>query len=188
MIFVDNALPDADRAREHALGTEFRDVTGPDGVVYPNTSMDVPAWLGTSLYTFLRTLAGPIRPHYLFFRLNTADTPIPHWVHSDGILCDYLAVLSLTRDEATPDGAGTAIMRHESGMLRHPEGDEEVALWHRDTNDPGKWAVLDFAPMRYNRAVIMHADRLHAACPAGGFGSGPEDGRLVLTTFFSRIK
>lgn len=187
MTYVDNALPDVDAARACALEAPFGDVVGPDGLTYPDTSPAVPDPVGIALYTLIRRLAGPVVPHLLFFRLNTSETKIPHWVHSDGKLGTFTAVLSLTLDRDTPPGAGTATVRHKSGMTGHPETDDEYAAWARDTNDASRWDVTGFVPMCYNRLVLLTSDTLHAACPAGGFGSGPGDGRLVLTTFFSRV-
>lgn len=161
-------------------------MSGPEGAAYENMCFDVPAWLGTTLYSRLRQLVGPIEPYTIFFRLNTRETRIPHWAHTDSKLCDANALLYLSRDP--PPGSGTAVVEHVSGLARHPETEEEYATWRRDHSRYEMWRVVDFAPMKYNRLVLIPADLLHAAMPPEGFGSGLEDGRLVLVTFFKELR
>jgi len=187
IITIDDAFPEVDRIRDCALRMPLGPMVGPDGVTYENMGFDVPDWLGGALYTKIYQLVGPVTPYVTFFRLSTAATKTPHWAHTDSKLCDAMALLYLS--EAPPAYSGTAIVEHlTTGLDRHPETDEEFAVWHRDHSRYDAWRVVEFAQMKYNRLVLIPAYLLHAAMPPNGFGSTVEDGRLVLITFFKELR
>lgn len=180
---IDDAFPEVDRIRAHALAAVYGPMVGPDGVTYTGMSFDVPGWLGVLLYTKLYELIGPVTPYVTLFRLSVLGVTPPHWAHTDAKLCDAMAILYLSKDP--PPGSGTAIVEHiASGLNRHPETEEEFATWRRDHSRYDAWRITDAVPMRYNRLALIPSELLHAALPPGGFGTGPEDGRLVLITFF----
>lgn len=185
-VLIDDAFPDIDRIREHAIGAKYVTMKGPEGATYTDVSFDIPQWLGDSVYARIREALGPVTPLSILFRMNHSRTRIPHWAHSDTKMCDALAILYLTPDAATPAGAGTAIVRHVDGLARHPETRDEFELWYKDHSNYDRWNILARAPMKYGRLVILPADRLHAALPPGGFGNDPTDARLILVTFFRR--
>ena len=188
MIYIDDAFADIERIRAHAVAASYGTMDGPDGAAYENMSFDIPEWLGASLYTRIYELVGPVEPYTIFFRANLRTSKIPHWAHTDTRLCDALALLYLTRDVPADKLCGTAVVEHVTGLARHPETPAEFELWKRDHSDYAKWRIVDYAPMKYNRLIFIPADLLHAALPPGGFGDTIEDGRLVLVTFFKRIK
>lgn len=187
VITVDDAFPEVDRIRDHALAATFGTMLGPDGATYENMVFDIPDWLGGMLYGKIYELIGPTVPYVTFFRLNTSETKIPHWAHTDAKLCDAMAILYLSK--TSPPGSGTAIVQHiETGLSRHPETEEEFAVWRRDHSKYDAWRIVDAAAMKYNRLALIPSELLHAALPPGGFGTGPEDGRLVLITFFKELR
>lgn len=180
----DDALFDGPGVREFALKLDYRGETGPDGVTYPNISAAVPPAVRSDLeYTLTRAVGGPVDLKLCFFRLNLADTVIPHWAHTDTIMGEYSAFIYLSRPQDCQ--GGTAIVEHKSGMRTHPKTDGEIALWRADTNRPERWNPVTLAPMAFNRLVVIPSELFHASTPTG-FGSTPVDGRLVLVSFFSR--
>lgn len=185
MFFVDGAFPEIDRIRAHAIETTYADVRGPDGDDY-RIGTDVPDWIATALYETIHRLVGPVKPTTLFFRCRTDRGP--HWAHTDSKLSEAAALLYLTKDADIPKGSGIALVRHrETGLASYPETPEQLAVWQRDKNDPLAWDVTAFIPMKYGRLVLMPGKPMHAACPIDGFGTGPADGRLVLTTFMNAL-
>lgn len=181
-LIFDGALFHPDQHRAHAVTRDFRGEVGPDGVTYPNISGDVMD-RGEVEWALSYAMGGPVDVKLQFYRLSLADTVAPHWAHTDQIISDYLALIYLTRPEDCR--GGTAIVEHVSGMKKHPRTKTELALWRQDTNRPDRWVPKTIAPMVYNRLVILPTDVFHAATPQG-FGSTPEDGRLVLISFFNK--
>jgi hypothetical protein len=182
LFIADQALEDPWALRDHAVTREYGGEVGPDGVLYPNISTDVPAGVLGEVATLLSfAVGGPVDVKLAFLRLSLADTLAPHWAHTDAIISDYLALLYLTLPGAR---GGTAIVEHRNGMRKHPRTATEIETWRRDTNRPEQWAVVALAPMRFNRLVVLPTDVFHAATPQG-FGTSARDGRLVLITFFS---
>lgn len=182
-LVFDDAIPGAESLRALVIGLDYRGEVGPDGVTYPNISSAVPWRAAYDLEHALATAVGhPVDVKLSFFRLNLADTVVPHWAHTDTIMADYAAFVYLSRPEDCR--GGTAIVEHVTGMRTHPRTKTEVSLWREDTNRPERWRPVTLSPMRFNRLVILPADLFHAATPTG-FGSSATDGRLVWVTFFS---
>lgn len=115
-------------------------------------------------------------------------------VHIDP--CFYSGILYLSRPQDCR--GGTDFFRHRrtgldrvpatsagvqaAGFVDHNQLIEEVV--NADTTKPAKWEKSFTAPMRYNRLILFSPWMFHNAAP--GFGSGPDDGRLVLLLFFAR--
>lgn len=183
---VDDFLPNPDAALEHAATRDFGPAVGPDGRTYDGISFDVAPWVAEHLYCALHGWFGPVAPTYLFYRVTPAGARPPQWAHSDSPMGDLTALVYLTRNP--PEGAGTAVLEHaETGLAREPRTEAELAVWTRDHSDQSRWRVRSFTPMRFNRLVILPSDLMHAAQPQGGFGDGPWNARLVLTTFFRKL-
>lgn len=184
---VDEFLSDFGTLRSWADTAKYEDVTNPiDNVVYPLIAKDVPPDIHHEVQFNLFLLMGkPITINHLFMRLSTEGVPVPHQVHTDLAMGEYSMMLYMTRQENCH--GGTSILQHIDGMERHPQNEEEMAIWRRDMNDPSAWKITDFCPMRQNRAFIFRSDLLHRAEPVGGFGRGPRKGRLVLTAFYNLV-
>jgi hypothetical protein len=181
----DDALRDPWRLRWHATGLSYRGEVAPDGVTYPNVNSDVPNETRLDLTQLLsQVVESRVDVHLMFFRLNPYGTEVPHWAHTDLLLGQYTGLVYLSAPEDCQ--GGTAILRHKSGMDRNPTTEDQVALWRRDTNRFGEWDIVSVAPMAFNRLVVMPSDLFHASVPQG-FGSTPQDGRLVLISFFSKV-
>ncbi len=81
----------------------------------------------------------------------------------------------LERVPATLDGIQAA---------GYPTGDALVQdVVNRDTCKPAAWERTFTAPMRFNRLILFSPWMFHNSAP--GFGTGPDDGRLVYLMFFA---
>ena len=76
--------------------------------------------------------------------------------------------------------------RRPAGMMRAGYDDpnaliEEVV--NKDTLKPARWERSFVAPMRFNRLILFSPWMFHNSGP--GFGTGPDNGRLVHLMFFA---
>lgn len=184
-MILDDFLSDFDNAREYADNAHYQDFRNVDGVVYPGICTDLPEWIRGEVLAFMAVYLGrePVKPT-IFMRLSPKGVEAPHQAHTDALMGDWSLMLYLNRPEHCR--GGTSLLRHrEAGMYTTPTDPDLVEIWERDTNDREAWDVTDLAVMKPNRAFVFSADLFHRAEPIGGFGSTPEDARMVLTGFFS---
>jgi hypothetical protein len=181
MIF-DNFLESYSDLKAHSLSAVFSDIANSvDGVVYPYICADIPENVRSEIVEILTKAIGrePVNMT-MFMRLSPKGCHVPHIAHTDNSMGVYSLMLYMNDHEG-----GTAFIRHkETGIMYAPESQEIVELVQKDQNNPEKWAVVDMAHMKENRAVIFDAGKFHCAMPIGGFGEGAES-RCVLTCFFS---
>lgn len=146
-----------------------------DGVEYPDISTDIPETYQMVIVDLLEELTGlSITGYTMFFRLMTKNTPTPpHQAHHDAIMGQYTAIMYIN-----PGEGGTSILEHKDGAVS-----DEVVM--RDTNNYSAWKIKHMIRIKPNRMVVYNSDLIHRAEPVDGFGSSPDDGRLVLTVFFN---
>lgn len=118
-----------------------------------------------------------------FMRMSVKDVHVPHATHTDATMNTHTLLLYLNKKY--PESYGTEILVHKSGMRIHPQNEDEIKLWEKDTNNDDAWNTIGFCPGRFNRAFILRSELFHRASPTGGFGNDIESGRLVLTLFFN---
>lgn len=132
-----------------------------------------------------------VYPNSMFFRVCNEDTE-GAYVHSDRESGDYTAIVYLSDHER--QGSGTAFYRHiETGMESMPtfrQLAQDQPFFERFKTEmtegrPQHWHMRKFVPGRFNRAVIFDAPLFHSRQPRHGFGSTPEDGRLVWACHFN---
>lgn len=183
MIIIDDFLESYDVLKDHIASSDFGDITNPvDGVVYPHICVSLPGSVRQELDRRIREVIGrdAVKPT-VFMRKSPAGVPVPHIAHTDISMGSYSLMLYCNEYK----GGGTAFLRHrETGICYAPESQEYVEMMQKDQNSPDKWAVVDMAHMKENRAVIFDAGKFHCAMPIGGFGE-LSDARVVLTVFFS---
>lgn len=183
---MDEFFDNPDLLRVLLTSQKYSGITNPvDGITYKGVSLNIPTVFKEEFIAKIEHLMhGTISKHLVFARLRpeNQDKP-PHEVHTDKIMGQYTALVYLNPNDQCK--GGTAFLEHISGYLsKHPETDEEMALWEADTNDLSKWTKTGYCQMKYNRCLILRSDLLHMAEPISGFGSTPDDARLVLTCFF----
>lgn len=183
-MIVDNFLDDFPAFNRHARSVDYSGVVNPvDGVLYPDISTDIPDDVRADIQDKLSAIMGyEVEIKTLFMRLTSKNTKgAPHQAHTDTVMGHFTLLLYMN------DGpGGTSFVRHkETGMDSDPRNDAEYAIWRRDTNVPDAWEPYEMVSMRENRANIISSGLMHRAEPVNGFGESVEDGRLVLTAFFS---
>lgn len=188
---VDGFLSQFEDLQAYAFRAPYVDVTNPvDGAVYPKIQPRVPNRYLMEIGHKIATIMGAeIHVKQMFLRLTTEGTPVPHQAHTDMTMGQFSFMLYMTDIQHCAGGdAGTAFLRHKrTGMEINPQTLEELAVWSQDMNDPDAWEVMDLCEMAPNRACIFDARMFHRAEPIGGFGTNPQNGRLVLTAFFDIV-
>lgn len=183
MIILDGFLESYNVLKDHIHTADFGDITNPaDGVVYPHICVLLPDVVRSELAEGIgRVLGRNPEKMTAFLRRSPKGVPVPHIAHTDISMGRYSLMLYCNNYE----GGGTAMLRHrETGICYSPESQEYVELMQKDQNSPEKWAVMEMAHMKENRAAIFDAGNFHCAMPIGGFGDGTGS-RAVLTAFFS---
>lgn len=182
MMIFDGFLESYQELKDYSLAADFTGITNPvDGVTYPHINADIPEAVKSELTRKLTEILGrEPESAMMFIRQSPEGCHVPHIAHTDNSMGIYSLMLYMNDHEG-----GTAFIRHkETGIMYAPESSAIVELMQKDQNDPEKWAVVDMANMKENRAVIFDAGKFHCAMPIGGFGKGAE-ARAVLTVFFS---
>lgn len=158
-----------------------------DGVIYPGINSQI------SIITYAEVkerlseiMCCQIVVRNLFARLTSGgQTAAPNKVHSDYGMGEYASHIYLSAEWSAE--SGTSFWRHQSGSDRATPT-TDFPLLHSHSNDFTKWNFILKVPGKFNRCLIHDATLWHCADPVGGWGTGPEDGRLVLTTFFNLTK
>ena len=151
-----------------------------DNVTYQGISTDIPEAVARAIEVALLKLIGdPLVINYQFIRLMTRDHPRSE-IHADHAMGEFS--LHVYLNEKYPHGAGTQFWINDKwGQSCPQEGCPP------DTNRiPADWTRGTLVWAKYNRALVHESKLWHSAQPARGFGWSEADGRIVLTTFFSR--
>jgi len=190
-IIVDDFFADFAAARRCALQREYSTQTNPyDSNQYPTVSMlpeDEPHELVVEAGNKIaRIMSSRIAIPRALFRFTLADAQQPYQAHSDAFMgAQFTAIVYM--NEWSQCKGGTALLRHRSlGVDRlDRETPEKVSQQlHADENRPEAWHTEVLVPMMPNRLLIIPADLIHRSEPVEGFGSGTEDGRLVMVISF----
>lgn len=183
MMIIDSFLESYPELKSYIDKAVFGDVVNPvDNVVYPHICDCIPQAVKDELLYRISVLIGKWPENVtIFLRKSPQGVHVPHIAHTD----ISMGAMSLMLYCNNFEGGGTAMLRHrETGICYAPESQEYVELMQKDQNSPEKWAIVDMAHMKENRAAIFDAGKFHCAMPIGGFGEGNES-RVVLTVFFS---
>ena len=117
-------------------------------------------------------------------------------VHIDPAAYSGILYLSRPEDCATPLAGGTDFFRHKrTGLEAVPQDPAKIAasgygdinalvedVVNKDTANAAKWERTMRVPARFNRLLLFSPWQFHNAAP--GFGTTPEDSRLVMLLFF----
>jgi len=184
MIVIDDFLPEFDELQKYAMTAKFTDVVNSfDGVTYPLICTDLPDHLRKHVLREIAKHFPGFESPVMFMRRSPAGVPCPHQAHSDASMGTHSLMLYL--NSADHCRGGTSFLSHRiSGIAYAPADPLFIGVVVDDQNRPEAWDVRGMAEMKPNRAVIFDAAMMHRAEPVGGFGSTPEDARVVLTCFF----
>lgn len=183
MIF-DNFLSPSTYAaiREYADNAFYKDYTSPvDGVIYPGVCVVIPSFIKFEILANLHCWGGSKPKNVMMFmRLSLAGVKAPHSAHHDGVMGKFSLMLYLNRAEHC--NGGTELLTHtETGYCESDKDND--ALLYEQSNNKEAWHCNFIAKMDTNRAFLFNANRFHRATES--FGDSPENGRLLLTAFFS---
>jgi len=183
LIAVDEVFPNNEflLLRDYAWGMEYKDRTGPDGVVYKNIGLPVPAVAQEMLVHTLSWLMGyRILLKICAFRLSLEGTEPPQWAHSDAEVSKWASFIYINESPG-----GTVLLKHvDEDFSEHPKNQAELDVWTRDCNNLNAWSIIGEVACKPNRGLVIPSNLLHAAMPPRGFGQSPKDGRLILWSFF----
>lgn len=175
--------------RNAVIEAGFSTEKGPDGFEYTGIcKYEVPHWFDL----ISKALGQKIVPKLSCFRMNLAGE-MPHsWIHSDDICAQYASVLYLNPPEQCR--GGTAFWHHTGLGLdamppwdAHPSqttGEWFLSMMNREWKDLTFWEQSGFVAMRFNRFITYPTSRFHSRYPFEGFGSGPQDGRIIWACFY----
>ena len=117
--------------------------------------------------------------HTIFARATYAGLAAENKIHSDLVMGSFAAHVYLSLD--WPAGSGTSFWTNKLLGMRHTAGMDPATIRSNSVED---WDRYLSAQAVFNRMLIHRGDAWHLAEPVGGWGSTPEDGRLVVTCFF----
>ena len=176
MLVYDDVLADPEAYRAAVLARPFGDqVVGPD--VFHGIQLDedetFPGWIVGRFPQLTPTLS--------FFRQSPLGQREPNYIHTDGDMGQWTALLYLN---PRPDpGDGTIFWRHVSGALGSDAPDDVALLDNRQTwKDLTQWEPVGHVDAKFGRALLFEADRFHSRAIAKNYGTG-DDARLVQVVF-----
>jgi hypothetical protein len=195
LIIIDDFLTDPYAARQKALSLNF-DPEFKNGN-YPGLLSTEPLNISGLDAAISQTIGTPVRPQpgttHSHCRLTLANNKGLSGVHIDP--CFYSGILYLNLPEHCR--GGTEFYRHKrTGLDRVPQesaqmfaaGYSDINLLieevvNTDTLKPSRWEKSFTVPMRFNRLILFSPWMFHNS--ARGFGSNPDNGRLVHLMFFA---
>lgn len=178
----DEFLENPESVRNRGLRAKYGSYAGKDGELYKRVcSVTIPE-VQDSLN---RAMGRNVTLLGMGYRLNYGGELPNHSIHSDIGWGTYAAVVYLS----TPpefEYSGTAFWKHHTSWDRCRQGEETVLIdVINDGNTPEAWTQTAFIPSLFNRAVIYRSELFHSRWPFAAYGTGPDDGRLIVVAFFN---
>lgn len=199
LLIVDDFLKDPWAARRAALALEY-DPARQHGN-FPGLNSAAPldtAAVDSAVSRLLGVKLGPApRTQHGHCRLTRKADKGKSGVHIDPAAYSGILYLSRPEDCARPDAGGTDFFRHRrTGLEAVPQDPARIAasgyadvnalvedVVNKDTTLPAKWERTMRVPARFNRLLLFSPWQFHNAAP--GFGTTPDDARLVMLLFFA---
>lgn len=151
--------------RAYSVVAEYKPEVNPvDGVEYPLICKEIPE----------QVLQYFPEGSTVFLRASPQGVYCPHVHHNDASMGRQSGMLYLNEKEQCRGG---------TALVVHVDANATVEQMAADANDRSKWVTTAMAPMYPNRYFLFDAGLMHRAEPEGGFGTTPEDRRVVLTCF-----
>lgn len=185
----DNMFPDFLEVRNKVIEGGFSTEIGPDGFPYTGIGSSQPADHWPKIVE--QAIGHEIIPRLSCFRLNLSGE-MPHsFVHSDDICAKYASVTYMNLPEQCK--GGTTFW--QTNGLEYMPSDEELTKAGINPLDYGTemtkawknknlWSPASFIGMKSNRFITYPCSRFHSRWPWEGWGSGPEDGRMIWALFY----
>lgn len=198
LLIIDDFLADPHGARAAALGLGYDPATRKGN--YPGTLSSAPLGIAGLEAAVARIIGVPVVPQpgttHGHCRLTLKGDRGVSGVHIDP--CFYSGILYLSRDEDAR--GGTDFFRHKrTGLESVPQDPARIGasgyadinalvedVVNKDTAKPARWERIMRVPARFNRLLLFSPWQFHDAAP--GFGTTPEDSRLVMLLFFGAVQ
>ena len=178
----DNFLDNPHSVRNRGLRAKYGNYLGKDGEMYKRVSDATIPEVVDALNT---AMGRPVDLLGMGYRLNYAGELPNHAIHSDLGWGTYAAVVYLS-DPPEGQTSGTAFWRHHTGWDRCKKGEESVLVdVINDWDNKEAWTQTAFVPSVFNRAAIYRSELFHSRWPFTAYGTGPDDGRLIVVAFFN---
>lgn len=198
LLIVDDFLKDPWAARRAALALDYDPAKqhGNFPGLNSSTALDTGA-INAAVSRLLGITLGPAPgTQHGHCRLTPKGAKGRSGVHIDPAAYSGILYLSRPEDCAKPDAGGTDFFRHRrTGLEAVPQDPAKIAasgysdinalvedVVNKDTTLPAKWERTLRIPARFNRLLLFSPWQFHNA--ASGFGTTPEDSRLVMLLFF----
>ncbi|ASJ91325.1 DUF6445 family protein [Porphyrobacter sp. CACIAM 03H1] len=202
LLIIDDFLADPWAARRAALGLDYDPARQHGNFPGLNSSAPLdtaPIDAAVSRLLGVRLTAAPGTQHG-HCRLTRKGAKGRSGVHIDPAAYSGILYLSRPEDCAKPDAGGTDFFRHKrTGLEAVPQDPARIAasgyadintlvedVVNKDTTSPAKWERVMRVPARFNRLLLFSPWQFHDAAP--GFGTTPEDSRLVMLLFFGVVQ
>ncbi len=178
-LVVDNFLADPAPVRFAGISAPFIDWQGQDGQLYKRVCLaEIPGVQAA----IEQAMSRPVQMLGMGYRLNYAGEMPNAAIHSDLGWGTHALVLYLSDGEG-----GTAFWRHNAtGAHRIDPGQFDLlAAIDGDWDAADRWHMRHLVPIQFNRGVIYESALFHSRWPFAAFGTGPDDGRLIVVAFFN---
>jgi hypothetical protein len=202
LTIIDDFLADPWAARRAALALDY-DPAKQHGN-FPGLNSSAPLDTGpinaaVSRLLGVRLTAAPGTQHG-HCRLTVRGAKGRSGVHIDPAAYSGILYLSRPEDCARPEAGGTDFFRHKrTGLESVPQDPARIGasgyadinalvedVVNKDTAKPARWERIMRVPARFNRLLLFSPWQFHDAAP--GFGTTPEDSRLVMLLFFGAVQ
>ena len=199
LLIVDDFLKDPWAARRAALALDYDPARQHGNFPGLNSSaqLDTGA-IDAAVSRLLGVKLGPAPgTQHGHCRLTNKAAKGKSGVHIDPAAYSGILYLSRPEDCARPDAGGTDFFRHKrTGLEAVPQDAAKIAasgygdinalvddVVNKDTAQPARWERTLRIPARFNRLLLFSPWQFHNAAP--GFGTTPQNSRLVMLLFFA---
>lgn len=178
----DDFLPNPHSVRNRGLRAKYINYEGKDGQEYKRVSSET---IEEVIDGLNQAMGRPIQLLGMGYRLNYGGEMPNAAIHSDLGWGTYAAVLYLSTPPAN-EISGTAFWWHKTGVDRVKPGDTDVLKnVSGDWDNPEAWEQVNFVFSVFNRCLIYRSELFHSRWPFAAYGSGKDDGRLIVVAFFN---
>lgn len=129
-------------------------------------------------------LTEKINPIQGAFRISQEDSTFDSYIHADGLFAKWAAVIYLTPFNVAGCQTGTAFWRHKQtgqDRMTEPYDPKLVEQW----KDPANFEQTYSVQMICNRLIVYPTQYFHSPWPHHGFGTTPENSRMIWIGFFN---
>lgn len=185
-ITIDDFHPVAGPIAEKAKRLDFSP-TEWRGMIYKGIHTD---YTPEMFYKLLSEAMGrEVLPEIEYFRLGIKEDAPTTYIHPDSSCARFAAVWYLV-DAPTGVQAGTAFWRHRTTGISvltndHRSDARLMKMLEDEGMDESKWDMVSLVGQQFNRLTVYPTSAFHSRYPKDAWGSGPEDGRIVFTSFFN---